>query len=342
MFSIGIVGLTNAGKSTLFSALTKIRVKIAEFPFTTIEPNIGIIPVKDERLNALSKLENFEKITPTTIKFIDIAGLIKGAHQGEGLGNQFLSLVRECDGILKIIRCFDLNKEKIIDDFNTLEQELIMKDIEILKRFLDRKEKKIDSEKYEILKNLEEDFQKIKEGKIKKSEIKISKEEKEKIKEFQFITLKPAVYIFNIKKDSQIPFQINEGKFNGSPALIMNLKEELEISDLTEKEKEELKVKSNLEKIIKTTYNSLSLITFYTIAKLKEARAWTLKLGDNILDAAEKIHSDFKEKFIKAEVINWKELINIGSWKKAKDLGKIKIVSKDYIVQDGDVIEFKI
>ncbi|PIR72691.1 MAG: redox-regulated ATPase YchF [Candidatus Nealsonbacteria bacterium CG10_big_fil_rev_8_21_14_0_10_36_24] len=280
-FSVGIIGLPNVGKSTLFKALTKKQVDIADYPFTTINPNIGVVVVPDERLEKIAKIVQPEKITPTVIKFVDIAGLVKGAHQGEGLGNQFLSYIRPCDAIVEIIRVFkaqrpgeEINPEK---DIEIIETELLMKDQEIGDNVL---------------------------------------------------TSKPKIYLFNTQSSEEFPK--------------MNLKDEADMSELSEEEIKELGFKSQLDQLILACYNILGLITFFTITGGKEARAWTLKKGSNIIKAAEKVHSDFAEKFIKAEVIPWQKLIETDSWLKARETGKIKTAGKEYLVQDGDVIEFKI
>ncbi len=286
-FSVGIIGLPNAGKSTLFKALTKKQVDIADYPFTTIDPNIGIVAVPDKRLEKIAQIVQPEKITPTVIKFIDIAGLIKDAHKGEGMGNQFLSHIRPCDALIQVIRCFktsniteEINPKKEIE---IIENELLMKDQEL---------------------------------------------------EDKTLTSKNKIYVFNIKDNQDIPDLPN--------SLSINLKDEEEISELSPQEAEELSLKSKLDELILACYNTLSLVTFFTITGGKEIRAWTIKKGSDIISAAEKVHTDFAEKFIKAEVIPWQELIEADSWNKARESGKIKLAGKDYIVQEGDIIEFKI
>jgi len=333
-FSIGICGLPNVGKSTLFSALTKRNVKISPIPFTTIDPNVAILEVPDERLEKISKATGILKIVPAFIEFVDIAGLVKGAHLGEGMGNQFLSHIRHCDAILLLARAFEEEKaknylEKINpkEEFALLETELLMKDLEtiekILKKIKDEKEKKF----FSFLK------EEITKGK-KISSIPLTKEEKEKIKEIQFLTEKPMLYVIN--SDFKHRFEKKEDFFE------LNAKEELEAMFFSDDEKKELGFKSSIENLIKMSYNILDLITFFTVAKNKEVRAWPIKKGSNILEGAEKIHSDFQKKFIKAEVVNFEELIKFGSWKELQKNGKIKIVGKDYIIQEGDVIEIKI
>jgi len=365
-FSIGIVGLPNVGKSTLFKALTKKKVEIAVFPFTTISPNIGIVSVPDERLEKIAKIANFEKLTKTFIKFIDIAGLVKNAHKGEGLGNQFLSHINECDGILEIVRCFEDPKiehiEKQIDpqrDIKIVENELIMKDSIVLENAIVSLEKKEKSRERESLKKLTL-LKEIKGGLLEEkkiSDLNLTEEEKDLIREFQFLTIKPVVYVLNVKGEKEIkiegftPLEVNEPKkehkeskpLTGfTPSILLDLKTEEEISEMTPADLRDLNLKSSLDQLILACYNSLDLITFYTICGLKEARAWTLKKGKSVLEAAEKVHSDFKENFIKAEVINWEKLVETGSWNKAKEMGLIQTAGKEYEVKNGEVIEFKI
>lgn len=268
-FQIGIIGLPNVGKSTLFKMLTKKPVNIADYPFTTIQPNIGIVAVPDKRLEKIAEIIKPEKITPTTIEFVDIAGLVKNAHQGEGLGNQFLAQVRNCDGLIQVVKCF--GKEKNPEE-----------EIEIIKNELEMKD--------------------------------LNSKEKENL-----LSKKPIIYLFNTDNN-------NNFYLNNTNKLCLNLEKENE----------------DIDQLILNCYNILDLITFYTIAGEKEARALTIKKGTKCSEAGEKVHSDFKEKFIKAQVISWEKLVIAGSWKNAQQLGLIKTAGKDYLVQDGDVIEFKI
>ena len=340
-FSVGIVGLPNVGKSTLFKALTKKEVAISHRPFTTINPNFGQVAVPDERLEKVAEIIKPEKVTPTVIEFVDIAGLVKGAHKGEGLGNQFLAHIQNCDAILEIVRVFeDPGVENVLGEINPEKEieivkvELLMKDLEALENLISKLEKKQDKKifkKIEILKRIKEG---VAEGRLI-SEMSFSDGEKLEIKEFQFLTQKPIFYILN-----------TDGKTKCSSPdvehLLVNLKEEEEISELSEEERKELEVKSKLDQLIKACYDILDLITFFTVAGGKEVRAWTLRRGEGAREAGGIVHSDFKEKFIKAEVIPWKSLVEVGSWSKSREKGFLQIAGKDYIVQDGDVIEFKI
>lgn len=351
-FSVGIVGLPNVGKSTLFKTLTKQKVEIASYPFTTIRPNIGIVSVPDKRLEEISRIVNSKKTTPAFIKFIDIAGLVKQAHKGEGLGNQFLAEIRNCDAILEVIRGFNNPKvENILGEINPqkevelIKTELLMKDLETLEKSILKLEKDLKQNK-NLTKKLHL-LKKIKAGICEEKtlfELNLTEKEKAEIKEYHFLTIKPIVYLLNIDKKNLSLLPKEKIKFPSPKTLLIDLKFEEELIDFSEKEASQLRGGSTspLELVIISCYNTLGLITFFTIAGQKETRAWTIEKGSNSLEAADKIHSDFKEKFIKAEVINWKKLVELGSWKKAKEKGQIRIEGKNYLIQDGDVIEFKI
>ena len=346
-FSVGIVGLPNVGKSTLFKALTKKPVEIAPYPFTTIQPNLGLVFVPDERLSQVSKIIKPEKVTKTCIEFVDIAGLVKEAHKGEGLGNQFLSHIRNCDAILEVVRCFaDPNVENVLGEINPEKEieivkvELLMKDLETLESLISKIEKKGDKtthqnlvggKKIEILKKIKEEISKEKSI----SEINLTGEEKLEIKEYQFLTQKPILHILNTNDKTQYSTP-------GVEYLRMNLKEEEEITELSEGEIKELGIKSQISRLIKACYDILDLITFFTVTGGKETRAWTVKRSERAPQVGGVVHSDFEKKFIRAEVIPWQKLAEVGSWSKAREKGSLQIVGKDYIVQDGDVIEFKI
>jgi len=366
-FSIGIVGLPNVGKSTLFKALTKIKVDIAAYPFTTIHPNVGVVRVPDERLDKIAQAVCPEKITPTIIEFVDVAGLVKGAYKGEGLGNQFLAQIRNCDAILEIVRGFeDKNIEHVMGEINpqrdmeTIKVELLMKDLETLEQSLSKIEKERQDKriikKIELIKKIK-DW--ISQGKLI-SELNLTAKEQLEIKEYQFLTAKPILYLLNTNprhppttqskysttEPPSMEAKVKKRTKTSSPLgvdyLETNLKDEEELSEWSREEKNELGIQSKLDQLIVDCYDTLDLITFFTVAGLKETRAWTLKNGQTTPEAGGVVHSDFQEKFIRAEVISWQKLVEAGNWKKAKELGQLKTVGKDYIVQDGDIIEFKI
>jgi GTP-binding protein YchF len=343
-FSVGIVGLPNVGKSTLFKALTKKKVDVAAYPFTTIHPNYGVVTVPDERLKKIAEIIKPEKVTPTVIEFIDIAGLVKGAAKGEGLGNQFLAQIRNCDAVLEVVRAFEAaDIEHVAGEINPgrdieiVKTELLLKDLETLENLLKKFEKDIKSKdktvskKFNLLTRVKEQ---VSQGKSV-AEIDLTEEEKTEIKEYQFLTAKPVLYILNTDKKPE--FLKPEVKH-----LAMNLKEEEEISELNESETQELGINSSLDRLISDCYNILDLITFFTVTGGKETRAWTIGRGASAPQAGGRVHSDFEEKFIKAEVINWQKLVEAQSWSKARELGWLKTVGKEYIVEDGDVIEFRV
>lgn len=342
-FSVGIVGLPNVGKSTLFKALTKIKVDIAPYPFTTIHPNVGVVHIPDERLTKIAEIIKPEKVTPTIIEFVDIAGLVKGAHKGEGLGNQFLAQIKNCDAIVEVVRGFeDPNVEHVagsVDperDVDIVKVELLMKDLENLEGLLSKIEKEVKSKDKMAMKKAVL-FEKIKyfisRGKLI-SELELTDEEKLEIKEYQFLTQKPVLCLLNTDGSKGLSPKI--------PHLEMNLRDEVDFSELSQAEALELGLKSQLDQLILGCYNILDLITFFTVAGGKETRAWTLKRGLRAPNAGGVVHSDFQEKFIKAEVIPWQQLAKAGNWKEARELGWLKIVGHEYQVQDGDVIEFRI
>lgn len=346
-FQIGITGLPNVGKSTLFSALTKQQVDISNYPFCTVEPNLGPVKVPDPRLKQIAEVVNPEKTTPTVIQFVDIAGLVKKAHQGQGLGNQFLAHLRECDAILEVIRCFENKKIEHVEttinperDIEIVKTELLMKDLQITAKALTKLSEKSEPKKLKLLNKIKQALSK--ETLI--SELNLVEDQLALIKGFQFLTLKPIIYLFNVNDKTS---QLIERNFSALKELLdyklaLNLKLEQEISELSQQGQQELNLKSNLDQLISECYNTLDLITFYTITGGKETRAWTLTKGEKCSKAGGVVHSDFEQKFKKAEVLPWKELIPAGSWHQAKQKGLVKTVGKDYVVQDGDIIEFKI
>jgi len=349
--SIGIVGLPNVGKSTLFETLTKKQVDKANYPFCTIDPNIGVVAVPDERVDKLAELTKSQKKIYTTIDFIDIAGLVKGASKGEGLGNKFLANIREVDAIVYVLRAFLNNKiintQNSINPFKDkeiLDTELILKDLETIEKRLKSLEKELKNKNKEMIKEYESLLKAknlLEQGKILIEEF-FTEDEIKQLKQYQFLTLKPRIYLLN-GKDEEVPQDIiNEFKKNNWPYLIIDLLTEFEAVDLSKKERRELGLpeETELDILIKKSYQILGLITFFTTGP-DETRAWTIKKGTAVPQAGGIIHSDFEKHFIKAEVINWKDLISVGGFTQAREKGLIRTEGKDYIVQDGDVIEIK-
>lgn len=339
-FSIGIIGLPNAGKSTLFQTLTKKAVEIAPFAFSTRQPNIGRVAVPDKRLEKIAQKIKPEKITPSRVEFIDIAGLVKGAHKGEGLGNQFLAHIRECDAVVEVARGFSSQEVEHIEgsvdpkrDIEIVKTELLMKDLETLNKINQKTQEAKNTRSKKQKDILDKIKQEVARGRLISS-LNLTEQEQNEIKNYQFLTNKPRVVVLNTNDKSQFR---PEGSY-----LCLDLKLEQEISELSEEEVRELDLKSKLEQLITSCYNALGLISFFTIAGGKEVRAWTLKKGCTALEAAGRVHSDFEEKFIKAESLNWQELIEAGSWPNCRKKGRIQTAGRDYVVQDGDIIEFKI
>lgn len=346
-FSIGIVGLPNVGKSTLFKALTKKQVDASNYPFCTIEPNVGVVTVPDTRLEALSKIHNSEKTIYTTIEFVDIAGLVKGASKGEGLGNKFLSNIREVDAILQVVRRFnDPNVTHVHGEINpqndreVINLELIMADLETINKVLDKVNSQLKGphdKKVDKLKTVLDKIKDILENNKLASETELDKEEKKLVKSYSLLTLKPMLYVYNVDE--------NEIKDKANDGLIICAKLESELAELEGKDLEEymkeLKIEdTGLNKLIKESYRALNLITFLTSGP-KESRAWTIQKGAKAPQAAGKIHTDFEEGFIRAEVINWKDLLDAGGEVQAKEKGLIRLEGKDYVVKDGDTMVFR-
>ncbi|MFR0367919.1 redox-regulated ATPase YchF [Candidatus Phytoplasma palmae] len=361
---VGIIGLPNIGKSTLFNALTNMKALEANYPFATIKPNIGIVEVPDYRLNFLSEIFKSEKIIKTQIKFIDIAGLVKNAYKGEGLGNQFLGQIRNVDVICHVVKCFEntniihvRNKINPIEEINIIETELILSDLEQIEKYLDNINKK--KIQLNLNKNISKEIEILK--KIKKTletetsihNLKINEEELNIIKNFNLLCLKPMIYIGNFEeKDlkylSQNVFfkqiQSYSGKKNKKFIPICVLLEK-ELSSFSEKEEKinflkSYNIKKNaLEEIIQQSYKLLNLKTYFTAGK-KEVKAWSFKKGMNAPECAKLIHTDLQRGFIKASVFNYEDLKKIPNLSKIKEKGKIRIEGKNYLVQDGDIIVF--
>ena len=349
--SVGIVGLPNVGKSTLFQALTKKKVDIANYPFCTIEPNVGIVKVPDERLQKLADFFQSQKVIPTIIEFVDIAGLVRGANKGEGLGNQFLASIREVDAIVQVVRCFEnaniSHVDETIDplrDMETVQTELILKDLETLQKRLASVEKEARAQNKEAMVR-----QTVLQGLLRRMNqeipalqfVKENPDSAETVNELFLLSAKPTIYLFNADTEKEAAGAIAYAKKLGAPYAVMNIKEEEEKVGLSSAELQELGLaQARLPELIIKAYEALGLITFFTTGP-DETRAWTVRCGAKAPDAGGVIHSDFKEKFIRAAVIQWDTLLKAGGTAEAMAQGLIRTEGKEYVVKDGDVIEIK-
>ena len=358
---IGIVGLPNVGKSTLFNSITKAGAECANYPFCTIEPNVGVVAVPDERLDKLAQMYTPQKVTHAIVEFVDIAGLVKGASKGEGLGNKFLSHIRETDAIAEVVRCFEDTNITHVDgnidpirDIETINLELIFADLETIEKRLEKAKKMVKADKkYQEEVNLLEKIKIALENGNSARSLQYTEEEKEILKDVYLLTLKPIIYVANIS-ESQITNLENDeyvqkveeyAKKENSEMVPLCVKIEEEISTLEDNDKKEMLEamgleESGLDKLIKKSYDLLGLMSFLTAGE-PEVRAWTIKKGTKAPQAAGKIHTDIERGFIKAEVISYEELIKAGSMNSAKEKGLIRIEGKDYIMQDGDIVLFK-
>lgn len=357
----GIVGLPNVGKSTLFNAITKKSILMANYPFATIDPNVGVVIVPDERIDVLKNMYNPERVIPTTYEFTDIAGLVKGASNGEGLGNKFLSHIREVDAVVEVVRCFDdeniIHVDGSVDpirDIEVINVELVLSDLEIVTSRINKIGKKAmttknkeDVKEIELLERIKEAL----ESNIPVRKLGLDEEEKKLISSFNLITLKPIIYALNVE-DNDINTGNNYTKLvedyakkEGSETAIICAKLESELSELDEEEKklflDDLGInESGVERLINKTYDLLGLATFFTVGK-DEVRAWTFKKGSKAPECAGIIHSDFEKGFIKAEVMSYDDLVSAGSELRVRELGKARIEGKEYIMQDGDICHFR-
>lgn len=357
-FKCGIVGLPNVGKSTLFNALTQAGIESANYPFCTIEPNVGIVPINDKRLKQLADIVKPKKILPTTMEFVDIAGLVEGASKGEGLGNQFLTNIRKTDVIVHVVRCFEdddivhvAGKVSPLDDIEIINTELVLADLFTVEKLYQKAVKNTKSGQKEGLPLkvlLEKILPTLESGESARS-LSFNADELKLLKGFQLLTIKPVLYIANISEggfnnnpllDAVTDFADNEG----AQVVAICADIEAEIAELDQEEKQEFLAEmgqneSGLDRLIKSGYQLLGLQTYFT-AGVQEVRAWTINIGDNAPKAAGKIHGDFEKGFIRAETVAFDDFIKYGGEKAAKEAGKLRAEGREYIVKDGDVVHF--
>ena len=358
---IGIVGLPNVGKSTMFNSITNAGAECANYPFCTIEPNVGVVPVPDERLDVLTKMYNPQKTTHAIIEFVDIAGLVKGASKGEGLGNKFLSHIREVDSIVEVVRCFEDPNVVHVDgsvnpkrDIETINLELILADIETLNKRMERAVKQLKADKkaqleIDVLNKLKSALDKG----LSARTVELSDEEKELIKDLYLLTSKPILYIANVSEsqladaeNDELVKEVKEyAKAENAKVIPLCVKIEEELSSLDDNDKKEMLEalgleESGLDKVIKASYDLLGLMSFLTAGE-PEVRAWTIKKGTKAPEAAGKIHSDIQRGFIKAEVVSFDDLVREGSMNAVKEKGLLRMEGKEYIMQDGDIVLFR-
>ena len=360
MIGIGIVGLPNVGKSTLFNAITKAgAAEAANYPFCTIEPNVGMVTVPDERLEKLAEIINPQRILNATVEFVDIAGLVAGASKGEGLGNKFLSNIRGTAAICQVVRCFDdenvvhvNGKVDPIKDINVINGELILADMETVEKALEKNKKLIVNKNKEAMKLvpvLEKCYAHLSEEKLLKT-LDLTDDEKDLLKVYQFLTIKPMIFVTNVSEDdiatgNQYVDQVKEyAESLGSEVVIVSAKVKEELQEMEEADKKEFLEslgveEAGLNRLIRAGFKLLGLQTYFT-AGVKEVRAWTINIGDTAPKAAGVIHTDFERGFIRAKVCSYEDFVRLGGWKGAQEAGVMRLEGKDYVVQDGDLMEF--
>jgi len=346
-FSVGIVGLPNVGKSTLFNALTKQAAQASNFPFTTIDPNVGVIQVPDERIEQLAKLEKSEKLVPTSIEFVDIAGLVKGAAEGAGLGNKFLSHIREVDAIVQVVRFFKNDEIIHVDgsvdparDMEVINLELMLADLSTVNKRLESLHRDVKSGNKEaiILKSVLEKIKTALDKGHMARTVGLNDEEHRLVKQLSLLTMKPVLYVANIA--------LSPTTYNLSPEFLpIDVKIEQELSELADSERTEYMkelgiTESGLDRLAKAAYKLLNLITFFTAGPM-ETKAWTIINGTKAPQAAGVIHTDFEKGFIRAEIIQWNKLLEAGGYGPARDKGWLRVEGKEYVMQDGDVSHFR-